>query len=134
MENIVYLVSGFIRLSTATIVIYYFGCLLQNTVVPMRSAMVAENTLPEQRSGAYSLNYLSKNMGYIIASMAGGILMRKGEDEMIYTVRDIRVKKMIEKPEGFQYNEYICEAPIGGFMREFRLWNIPKESRWLLVI
>ena len=58
----------------------------------------------------------------------------KGEDEMIYTVRDIRVKKMIEKPEGFQYNEYICEAPIGGFMREFRLWHIPKESRWLLVI
>ena len=58
----------------------------------------------------------------------------KGEDEMIYTVRDIRVKKMIEKPEGFQYNEYICEVPIGEFMSGFRLWHIPKESRGLLVI
>ena len=57
-----------------------------------------------------------------------------GEDNLVYTVRNVRVKRFVAKPDGFQYNEYICEAPIGGFMREFRLWHIPRDNEWLLIL
>ena len=57
-----------------------------------------------------------------------------GEDQMIYTVREIRVKCFHPRPEGFPFNDYICEAAIGGFLREFRLRHIPKENEWILFV
>ena len=57
-----------------------------------------------------------------------------GEDNLVYTVRDIKVKSAYDRPKAYPYKEYICEASIGGFMREFRLLYFTRDSRWLFRI
>jgi len=43
---------------------------------PSHDAMTADLTTPEQREGAYSLNYLGFNLGFAFAQMLAGFLFK----------------------------------------------------------
>ena len=69
-----FLVCGFIDIDMNFIYIFFFASIFQSIEMPSYDAIVADFTSPEDRSRAYSLNYLGGNIGLILAPTIGGFL------------------------------------------------------------
>ena len=57
-----------------------------------------------------------------------------GADQSEISIRDIMVRKVDKRPNGYRYNEYVCEASVNGVLRPFRLRHTPVENEWLLIL
>lgn len=71
---IAYIICGCMELSLHAIYIYFIGSIFQSMEHPAYDALIADLTSGEERERAYSLNYLSMNLGLVLSPMIGGIL------------------------------------------------------------
>lgn len=69
-----FLVCGFMELSIMTILIYALGSIFQQMEGPSFDSLIADLTSADEREKAYSLSYLSMNLGLVLAPTMGGLL------------------------------------------------------------
>ena len=72
-----YIISGFIPLSLFSICVVMAGSFFQTLEHPAYNAMVADITPLDKREKAFSLLYLGKNIGLILAPTIAGILFNR---------------------------------------------------------
>lgn len=71
---VLYIITALLPLSTGSLVIYFIGSLFQHMEWPAYDSMIAEMTSDKDRQKAYSLQYLSSNLGVVFAPTLGGLL------------------------------------------------------------
>ena len=71
---IAFMVCGFIEIDMIFIYVFFVAGLFQSIESPSYDAIVADFSTSEQRTRAYSLNYLGNNIGLILSPIIGGIL------------------------------------------------------------
>lgn len=69
-----FILCGLIPLTTTTLMIYFMGSIFQSMEYPSYDSLVADLTDASERERAYSLNYLSMNLGLVLSPIIGGIL------------------------------------------------------------
>jgi len=75
-SSIIYIICGILPLSEFTIIFYLFGSLLQTAERAAYNVLLADNAPSKDRERAYSLGYLSTNLGMIMAPILGGFLLK----------------------------------------------------------
>lgn len=68
--------SGLIPLSFQTLLMFFIGSIFQNMEAPAYDSLVADLTDSSERERAYSLSYLSMNVGMVLSPILGGILFQ----------------------------------------------------------
>jgi len=76
ISSIIYITCGLLPLTELTIIFYLFGSLLQTAEHSAYNTLLADNTTSADREQAYSLAYLSTNLGMILAPVIGGFLLK----------------------------------------------------------
>lgn len=71
-----FIICSFIPLSLLTIVIFMIGGLFANAEHPSYEALIADLSTSNQRTKAYSLNYLGFNLGFILGPVIGSFLFK----------------------------------------------------------
>ena len=71
---VLFLLCGFIPLSQITIVLLTLGAVFQSLEGPAYDSLMADYSLPKDREKAYSLSYLSYNLGVVFGPIIGGLL------------------------------------------------------------
>lgn len=74
LSVVCFVLCGLVPLSTLTLLIYFVGSIFQSMEGPSYDSLVADLTTPSERERAYSLNYLSMNLGLVLSPIIGGIL------------------------------------------------------------
>ncbi len=130
-----FLICGFMQLSIVTILIYALGSIFQQMEGPSFDSLIADLTSADERERAYSLSYLSMNLGLVLAPTLGGLLFENylalafiisGFADLsstiliFFLVKDI--KKETEAEEGF-YEKKESDA----------LWQVLCKRKLLLV-
>ncbi|WP_066504759.1 MFS transporter [Abyssisolibacter fermentans] len=72
-----YLISGFMKSSMAMLYIISLASVFISIAQPAHDALIADITTPKNRTGAYSLLYLGKNIGLAVGPLVGMLLFRK---------------------------------------------------------
>lgn len=110
-----FFICGLLPLSIGVILIYGVGSIFQQMEQPSYDALVADITTYEDREKAYSLSYLSMNLGLVLAPMIGGVLfndylnlafMINGFAILSSTILIYFYVKNIEKDENSFVNTY----------------------------
>lgn len=114
------LICGFIPLSLASLFIFALGSVFQQMEWPSYDSLIADLTQTDEREKAYSLSYLSVNVGMVLAPIIGGILFNDyleaafivnglsilSSTILIYFfVKEVKVKQNIEKMNSYEKSE-----------------------------
>ena len=67
-------IVAFLPLSIYSICIYFISSVFQHMEWPAYDALIAELSIDKEREKAYSLHYLSANLGVVFAPTLGGLL------------------------------------------------------------
>lgn len=117
---ICFLCAGFIPLSFLTIVIYFIGSTFQQMESPAYDALVADLSSSSERERAYSLSYLSFNLGLVLSPIIGGFLFENylwlafiisgvsiGCSTLLihFLVKDVKREKVEEATNIYENNE-----------------------------
>jgi len=74
-SSIIYIMCGLFPLSEKVIVFYLIGSIIQEIEGPSYSVLMADFADSKDRERAYSLKYLSHNIGAALAPILGGVLI-----------------------------------------------------------
>ncbi len=87
-SSIIFIVCGLFTLSKTSIIFYLFGTLLQKIESPSYNVLIGDITTVKDRDKAYSLKYLCKNLGCMMAPVIGGFLL-KNNANLIFIISGI---------------------------------------------
>lgn len=71
---ICFIFAGLIPLSNTSMIIYFIGSIFQQMEYPAYDSLVADLSSFDEREKAYSLSYLSSNIGLVLSPILGGLL------------------------------------------------------------
>lgn len=77
LAALLYLSCGFVEPSMQLIYVILAASACMSVAGPAHESLIADITTPENREGAYALNYLGWNVGFAISPIMGGFLYRK---------------------------------------------------------
>ena len=133
---ILYITSGFLPLSLFTICVIMAGSFFQTLEHPAYSALVADITPKDKREKAFSLLYLGKNIGLILAPTIAGFLFNN-HLQLCFIINGLAISistvliGLFVKDKGFANREAKSNAMVKKAGNE-TIWSAIKSSTALI--